>query len=177
MARGAVNRVVLKANLRVEGNMQPVPLLHFDRSPRGGSTGARVRWPGRGRAALAMAQYLVLVGALTPALAFDDQEFCVVAQQLAAAAEKDVGVWIDRTTRNAGMAVFCDKKTVEFTRFTYAPSASMDQAWKERKGADWNVVHCTSAVWNEAIRNGWKVVLSQNSADGGRALIAAACDK
>ena len=56
-----------------------------------------------------------------PAFAFQDREFCVVAQQLAAAAEKDVGVWIDRTTRNAGMTVACDRKIVEFTRFTYGP--------------------------------------------------------
>jgi hypothetical protein len=130
----------------------------------------------RGRRLL-LASYLLATVAAGPALAFQDREFCVVAQQLAAAAEKDIGVWIDRTTRNAGMAVSCEKKIVEFTRFTYVPAASMDQAWKERKGSDWSAIYCSSAVWNEAIRNGWKVVLSQNSADGGRVLIAAKCDK
>jgi hypothetical protein len=128
----------------------------------------------------ALAPALVLLAAAataTPASAFEDREFCVVARQLAIAAEKDIGVWIDRTTRNAGMAVSCDRKTVEFTRFTYAPSASMDQAWKARKTADWNAVHCASPVWNEAIRNGWKVVQSVNAADGGRVLIAAQCGK
>jgi hypothetical protein len=115
--------------------------------------------------------------AAIPALAFDDREFCVVAQQLAIAAERDVGVWVDRVTRNAGMAVACDKRTVQFTRFTYAPSASMDQAWKQRKGADWNAIHCGSPVWNDAIRNGWKIVLSQTSADGGQVSITAQCGK
>jgi hypothetical protein len=127
--------------------------------------------------AFAVLHSLGLLAPVAPAFAFQDREFCVVAQQLAIAAEKDIGVWIDRTTRNAGMAVSCEKKTVEFTRFTYAPSASMDQAWKERKAADWNAVHCASPVWSEAIHNGWKIVLSQNSADGARVLIAARCGK
>jgi hypothetical protein len=110
-------------------------------------------------------------------LAFEDREFCVVAQQLAIAAERDVGVWLDRVTRNAGMAVACDRRTVQFTRFTYAPSASMDQAWKERKAADWNAIHCGSSVWKDAVRNGWKIVLSQTSADGGQVSITALCAK
>ena len=114
---------------------------------------------------------------VAPALAFDDREFCVVAQQLATAAEKDIGVWIDRQTRNAGMAVSCDRKTVQFTRFTYAPSASMNAAWKERKGADWSSVHCNSPVWKEAIASGWKVVLSQTAADSGQVTITAQCGK
>lgn len=118
-----------------------------------------------------------LLAATIPASAFSDREFCIVAQQLATATQGDVGVWIDRQTRNAGMAVSCDRRTVEFTRFTYAPSAAMDAAWKQRKGADWNAVHCASAVWNEAVRNGWKVVLVQASADGGRVTIAAECGK
>src|SRR5262245_21017840 len=94
-----------------------------------------------------------------PASAFSDSDFCVVAQQLATATQADVCVWIDRQTRNAGMAVTCDRKTVEFTRFTYAPAASMDPAWRERKTADWSALHCASPVWKEAIRNGWKVLL------------------
>ena len=101
----------------------------------------------------------------------------MLAQQLAIAAEKDVGVWIDRVTRNAGMAVTCDRKTVEFTRFTYAPSASMDEAWKASKSADWNATHCSSGVWGEAIRGGWKIVLSQTSADGGQVRITAQCGR
>ena len=114
---------------------------------------------------------------MAPALALDDKEFCVSAQQLAIAAEKDVGVWIDRVTRNAGMVVSCDRKTVQFTRFTYAPSASMNDAWKASKAADWNAVHCNSRIWNEAIANGWKIVLSQTAADGGQVTITAQCGK
>ena len=40
---------------------------------------------------------------LAPALAFDDREFCVAARQFALTASTDIGLWIDRTTRNADM--------------------------------------------------------------------------
>ena len=51
---------------------------------------------------------------LSPALPFEDLQFCVAAQQLAVAADKDIGIWVDRVTRNAGMSVACDRKLVEF---------------------------------------------------------------
>jgi hypothetical protein len=116
----------------------------------------------------------LVIGA-APASALDDRDFCVVAQQLAVAAEKDIGVWIDRVTRSAGMLVLCDRKTVQFTRFTYAPSASMNDTWKQSKTADWSATHCSSPVWGEAVRGGWKIVLSQTSADGGQVSITAEC--
>src|SRR6266705_5594568 len=97
---------------------------------------------------------------LTPALAFDDQQFCVAAQQLAIAAEKDIGIWIDRLTRTAGMAVGCDRKLVEFTRFTYIASTSMTAEWRAARASEWNTTQCTSPIWREAIDNGWGIVLN-----------------
>jgi hypothetical protein len=120
----------------------------------------------------------VAPASLTPlalALAFDDREFCVAAEQFALAANKDIGVWIDRVTRNAGMVVSCNTKMVEFKRFTYAPPASMSGSWKERKAEEWNARHCNSPIWTEAIRNGWKIVLSLTAADGGHVSLTARC--
>jgi hypothetical protein len=155
--------------------MQAQPNV-FSATARGsGRPCARVRATRIGAAGLGVVCYL-LIG-MAPALALDDKEFCVSAQQLAIAAEKDVGVWIDRVTRNAGMVVTCDRKTVQFTRFTYAPSASMNDAWKASKAADWNATHCSSPIWGEAVRGGWKIVLSQSAADGGQVTITAQCGK
>ena len=112
---------------------------------------------------------------LTPALAFDDKQFCVAAQQLAVAADKDIGIWIDRVTRNAGMSVACDRKLVEFTRFTYIGSPSMTADWKAARSSEWNAAHCNSLLWKEAIDNGWAVVLNIATADGGRATFKAQC--
>ena len=112
---------------------------------------------------------------LAPAFAFDDQHFCAAARQIAIAADKDVGIWIDRVTRNAGMMVACDRKVVEFTRFTYLPAASMTDQWKAAKAWDWNSLRCNSELWREAIDNGWSTVLNVVTADGGRATFKAQC--
>ena len=112
----------------------------------------------------------------SPARAFDDADFCAAVKQFAIAAEKDVGLWVDRVTRNGGMSFSCERKLVEFKRFTYAPSASMNGAWKERKAAEWSASECGSQVWGDAIRNRWKIVLSVTSADGGQVRFTAQCD-
>ena len=113
--------------------------------------------------------------ASAPALAFDDKDFCVTAQQLAVAADRDVGVWVDRMTRNAGMIVSCDRKVIEFVRFTYTPTVAMDGVWKERKTAEWNGTHCASRLWTQAIRNEWKIALSLTAYDGGHISLNAQC--
>jgi hypothetical protein len=115
------------------------------------------------------------VMAAAPAHAFEDGDFCVAARQFALAAEKDVGLWIDRATRDAGMVVFCEKNSVEFKRFTYLPSVAMNDTWKEQQATAWNASRCTSAVWSEAISYGWKIVLNITSADGRQVSLAAQC--
>jgi hypothetical protein len=110
-----------------------------------------------------------------PALAIDDHDFCVVAKRVAAASKQDVGNWTDRVTRNAGMVVACDKKRVEFLRFTYEPSSEMTAEWAARKTADWSAAHCASLVWREAIRSGWKVVLSVTFVDRRHVELIAQC--
>jgi hypothetical protein len=81
-----------------------------------------------------------LMAASTPTRALDDRDFCSAAKQFAIAAEQDVGLWLDRVTRNGGMEVWCDRKMVVFKRFTYAPSASMTVEWKAQGGG----VECDS---------------------------------
>jgi hypothetical protein len=130
----------------------------------------RCRCPGLLWAAVAF-----LPTAPIPVLAFDDKQFCGAVRQLAVAAEQDVGLWTDRTTRNAGISVSCDRKLVEFRRFTYAPSASMDDAWRERNAEQWNATHCNNTIWSEAIRNSWNIALVVSAADGGQVRLRAQC--
>jgi hypothetical protein len=68
-----------------------------------------------------LVQACAMMAASTPAGALDDRDFCSAAKQFAIAAEQDVGLWLDRVTRNGGMEVWCDRKMVVFKRFTYAP--------------------------------------------------------
>lgn len=124
---------------------------------------------------LRWAAIAVPLATLAPADAFDDKQFCVAARQLALAAEKDIGLWIDRQTRSAGMKATCERRTVEFTRFTYLPSSSMTANWKAARAAEWSKAQCASGVWSEAIDNGWAVILEIATADGGRATFQAQC--
>jgi hypothetical protein len=117
----------------------------------------------------------IVMTASAPAHAFADRDFCTAAKQFAIAAEQDVGNWLDRLTRNGGMGVWCDEKLVEFKRFTYAPSSSMTAEWKSRKAAEWSAAQCSSELWGEAIRQGWKVQLSVTASDGGQAAFNAKC--
>ena len=117
----------------------------------------------------------ILMFTSTPTHAFDDKGFCVAAKQLEIAAAKDVGIWVDRVTRNAGMKVVCDRKMIEFSRFTYIESSSMTENWKAAKSSEWNASHCSSTLWSDAIANGWIVLLNISSADGGRASFKAQC--
>lgn len=110
-----------------------------------------------------------------PAAAFDDADFCTAARQLAVAADRDVGVWLDRKTRNAGIDVSCERKRVEFRQFTYSPASSMDGAWKANKGAEWSGMQCASPLWRQAIHNNWKVALSVTAVDGANVVLDAEC--
>lgn len=117
----------------------------------------------------------LLLATTVPAAAFDDEDFCAAARQLAVAADRDVGVWIDRKTRNAGIEVTCERKRVEFRRFTYNPASTMDGAWQASKVAEWSGMQCASPLWRQAIRNNWKVALSVTAADGKNVLLDAEC--
>src|SRR6516162_2994623 len=85
------------------------------------ANGRRASWPprpwsgaGEGRVDAGAARGLLHTAlsrarAGAPATALDDRDICVLAEQLALAAERDVGIWIDRQTRNAGMVVSCQQ--------------------------------------------------------------------
>jgi hypothetical protein len=69
----------------------------------------------------------------------------------------------------------CDKKLIEFTRFTYIGSSSMTESWKAARASEWNAFHCNNPLWNDAIANGWTVLLNVSSVDGGRASFKMQC--
>jgi hypothetical protein len=118
---------------------------------------------------------IVTMALAGPAAAFDDEDFCAAAKQLARASEADVGTWIDRMTRNGGVRVACETRVVEFLRFTYEMPSTTDSAWKARAAQGWNSARCASPLWREAVLNGWKVTLSIWSARGDRFSFEAAC--
>jgi hypothetical protein len=117
----------------------------------------------------------VAAAALTasgPSLAFDDQQFCVAAKELVRAIAGDVGTWTDRFTRNDGVEVGCDLKTVHFKRYSKAPASSLSEAWKEQQAEAWESAYCTRSIWREAVENGWVVSATVTTVTGERVWLA-----
>ena len=104
------------------------------------------------------------------AAAFDHEQFCQATSQFARSTRINVGTWIDRTTRNDGVEVFCDRKIVHFKR--YSSARSINDAWKQSKTEEWSSGTCTSNMWREAIDNGWLVSSTVTTASGERVWFA-----
>jgi hypothetical protein len=100
------------------------------------------------------------------ALAFDNTQFCQAATHLARVAAGDVGTWVDRTTRNDGVEIACDRKVVHFKRYFSAPATSLRDAWQERRAQQWEDAYCKRSIWREAVDNGWVVSATVTTVTG-----------
>jgi hypothetical protein len=100
------------------------------------------------------------------ALAFDEGQFCQAVHQFLRAATVDTGNWIDRTTRNDGVEIRCDRKMVHFKRYSSTPVSGLSDAWKERKTQEWESAYCSKPMWREASQNGWVVSATVTTVKG-----------
>ena len=106
-----------------------------------------------------------------PAPAFEDGQFCVAVEQILRAASADVGTWTDRFTRNDGIEIGCDLKTVHFKRF-YKSASTPSDAWLERQAAIWESSYCSRSIWRDAVENGWVVSATVTTSGGTRVWLA-----
>jgi hypothetical protein len=107
----------------------------------------------------------------SPALAFDDAQFCVAAKEYIRSATGDVGTWTDRVTRNDGVEIGCDKKVVHFKRHYGAPASALREGWRERQAENWESAYCRRSIWREAVDNGWVVSATVTTVTGERVWI------
>jgi hypothetical protein len=112
-----------------------------------------------------------LVLAQRPAVAFDDEQFCVAAKQVLKAAAVDIGTWTDRLTRHDGIDIGCDLKTVHFKRF-YKSASAPSTAWMEKQAEIWESAYCSRSLWREAVENGWVVSATVTTSGGARVWLA-----
>ncbi len=82
------------------------------------------------------------------------------------------GTWIDRSTRNDGVEIFCNRKMVHFKRYSSIPASGLREAWRERKVQEWESSHCTKPMWREAIQNGWIISTTVTTITGERVWLA-----
>jgi hypothetical protein len=114
----------------------------------------------------------VLAVTVQSSQAFDDAEFCVAAKEFIRSVGGDVGTWMDRFTRNDGVEVGCDLKTVHFKRFYKAPASTLSGGWHERQAEAWESTYCTRSIWREAVGNGWVISATVTTAAGERVWLA-----
>jgi hypothetical protein len=112
------------------------------------------------------ASALMCAAAASSVWAFDDTQFCQAVRQYAGAARRDIGTWINRTTRNDGVEIFCDRKLVHFKRYASTPGSGLREAWRESKTEEWRSATCASATWREAVENGWIISTTVTTATG-----------
>ncbi len=114
----------------------------------------------------------VLAATASSSQAFDDGQFCVAAKEFIRSAAGDVGTWTDRLTRNDGVEIGCDLKTVHFKRFYKAPASALRDGWQERQADAWESGYCTRSIWREAVENGWVISATVTTATGQRVWLA-----
>ena len=106
--------------------------------------------------------------AAAPARAFDSTQFCQAVTQWARAAAGDAGTWVDRSTRNDGVEIICDRKLVHFKRYSTASVSASRDLWKDTKTEEWQSATCSNTIWREAVENGWLVSATVTTASGQR---------
>lgn len=109
-----------------------------------------------------------LLGAalITPVHAFDNTQFCQAMTLFARTAARDVGIWINRTMRNDGVELFCDRKLMHFKRFASTPGSGLRDAWREARTEEWRSTYCGNATWREAVENGWIISATVTTVTG-----------
>src|SRR5262245_43239385 len=85
--------------------------------------------------------------AVTPAggtvvAALDNEQFCKAMLEISRLGSANVGTWIDRNTRDDGIEVICNIRTVNYKRFVKSNLAGQGADWRARKQREWNSIAC-----------------------------------
>ena len=129
----------------------------------------------RGFLPVAIGASAALAAAVTSsARAFDNTQFCQAVTQMVRAAAGDVGTWVDRSTRNDGVEIVCDRKLVHFKRTSNAPAGTLRGNWREAKTQEWRGAYCANPIWREAVDNGWLISATVTTTTGERIWFACA---
>jgi hypothetical protein len=111
----------------------------------------------------------------SPALPFDQDEFCVAVTHVARRMDARRGKWLDRSTRHDGVEVDCESKTLEAKRFINADPDAMREGWEARKESEWDAAYCNHEPWRDAIDNGWSIISTLTFSTGQQISFVAEC--
>jgi hypothetical protein len=126
------------------------------------------------RAGLILASLGAVVAAMqaggTAMAALDNEQFCKAMSEISRLGNANAGTWLDRHTRDDGIEVICNIRTVNYKRFIQGAD------WRTRKQKEWNSTACSSPLLRDAIENGWIITTTLTLASGERDLLIATCN-
>ncbi len=117
----------------------------------------------------------VLLVAATPSFAFDDAAFCKMLTESLAEANATKGTVLDLITREDGMALSCDQKSVAYKRVITIGAAQMKPGWQAYEQQRYRKAMCKLEPWSSAIVSGWSVSMPVTTRDGQRFILTAKC--
>jgi hypothetical protein len=112
----------------------------------------------------------------TAMAALDNEQFCKAMSEISRLGNANAGTWIDRNTRDDGVEVICNIRTVNYKRFIRSRPASPGADWRTRMQQEWIGTACSSMLLREAIENGWIITTTLTLASGERDLLIATCN-
>ncbi len=117
----------------------------------------------------------VLLVVATPSLAFDDAAFCKMLTENLADANATKGTVVDSITREDGMELSCDQKSVAYKRIITIDAAQMKPGWQAYEQKRYRAAMCRLEPWASAIVSGWTVSMPVTTRDGQRFILTAKC--
>ena len=112
----------------------------------------------------------------TAMAALDNEQFCKAMSEISRLGNANVGTWLDRNTRDDGVEVICNIRTVNYKRFIQSKPVGQGADWRTRKQQEWNSTACSSPLLRDAIENGWIITTTLTLASGQRDLLIATCN-
>jgi len=123
-----------------------------------------------------MTPLLALPLVLTLANPSFDAAFCKMLTNSAVKVNAEKGSMVDSITRNEGMEVSCDKKSVAFKKSLTVNASQMNDGWQARTDKRHNEGLCKLEDWAFAIKTGWTVSMPLTTRDGKTFTLTAKCD-
>ncbi len=105
-----------------------------------------------------------------------DAAFCKMLTESAVKVNDAKGSMVDSATRNEGMEVSCDKKSVAFKKSLTVNVSQLHDGWLARTEKRWNEALCNLEDWAFAIKTGWTVSMPFTAPDEEPFTLTAKCD-
>jgi len=89
-----------------------------------------------------------------------DAAFCKMLTVSAVKTNAEKGSMVDSVTRNEGMEVSCDKKSVAFKKSLTVHASQLEAGWLANAEKRHDEGMCSIEDWAYAVKTGWSIVVT-----------------